>query len=283
MLVMSNIKHKAKIIITIELLMLSFSICCPDLLSSDNYNFSIQVWITKLSQGYRPLHLAALAGNDRWVKFLLDWGINPNNRNQWGETALHGLMAEKDYHWYNDIITLLLKAGTDPNLANAAGITPVHIAAGGNSTEILKLLMDYGGNLNSVDSQGNSPVHFAVANSNPGIIELMIENSANLNIRNHQGEYPLHWAVGNGNLLCVQILIDQGVDPDIQDYSGNTPLHWAVFGENPEMVELLIFNNCETEIVNHQQLSALDITEKYLKYSSNFWLIKQIILSADRN
>lgn len=262
---------------------LLFSFNQDNFLYSGCFYPSLKTWIAELSQGYSILHLAAMDGNESMVKFLLDMEVDPNQRNRWGETALQSLMAEKDYSDQLEMITLLLQAGTDPNSSNTAGITPVHIAAGGNSEQIMKLLIDFGGNLNSADSQGNTSVHFASANPDEEMIQLVVENSGDLNICNLSGESPLHWAVGNGNFFHVQILIDHGADLDIQDFSGNTPLHWAVFSENPDMVNLLISNNCDWRIKNNQHLTAGDIAEKYLNYSKNFSLIRQILISADQN
>lgn len=55
------------------------------------------------------------------VKYLLDRGLNPNNRNDNGETgllfALHGTPTP-------ELIQLLINYGADPQIPDNSGVTP---------------------------------------------------------------------------------------------------------------------------------------------------------------
>ncbi len=76
--------------------------------------------------GDTVIHDAARHRNPKWLKLLLENGASPNVRNNAsGATPLgRALIANGDKQF-----EMLLKAGADPNLADATGNTSLHIAA----------------------------------------------------------------------------------------------------------------------------------------------------------
>lgn len=76
--------------------------------------------------GDTVIHDAAGHRNPKWLKLLLENGASPNVGNSAnGATPLvRALIAERDEQF-----EMLLKAGTNPNLADATGNTPLHVAA----------------------------------------------------------------------------------------------------------------------------------------------------------
>ena len=80
--------------------------------------------------GRSLLYLAARNGYDDICRFLLDKGINVNETQSCGSTALHGA----SYYGNENVIDLLLAYGADPNIKNKYG----HLAADEAYKELIK-------------------------------------------------------------------------------------------------------------------------------------------------
>jgi ankyrin repeat protein len=117
--------------------------------------------------GQTPLMRAAGAGTSpEIIRFLLEAGANPNAQQEEGWTplmlaALSGIVASRSHPDARHNISLLLKAGADPNIvAKSNGgdpsFTALSVAAWGNDREAAKLLLEAGADPNLKDSNGNT-------------------------------------------------------------------------------------------------------------------------------
>jgi hypothetical protein len=68
--------------------------------------------------------------------------VNTRSPNPYGPTVLS--LASKAGH--SEVVRLLLEAGAQPNLHDAALVTPLHHAARGNHVRVVMLLLHYGAN-----------------------------------------------------------------------------------------------------------------------------------------
>uniref|UniRef100_A0A1X7SKQ1 Uncharacterized protein n=1 Tax=Amphimedon queenslandica TaxID=400682 RepID=A0A1X7SKQ1_AMPQE len=59
----------------------------------------------------RPLHTAALLGHNEVVSVLLSNGADPNIKNEYERTPLHNAASEG----HNKVVSVLLSNGADPN------------------------------------------------------------------------------------------------------------------------------------------------------------------------
>lgn len=99
--------------------------------------------LKKNEKGETELHVAAIKGNYRKVKLLIDQGHPVNVRDTAGWTPLH----EACNHGYVDIVNILLDFGADINDKGGPccdGITPLHDAAINGQLEVVDVLIKRG-------------------------------------------------------------------------------------------------------------------------------------------
>jgi ankyrin repeat protein len=138
-----------------------------------------------------------------------------------GET----LLFKAVYANNRPLIDALMAAGAKPNVANLAGIAPVHIAAGfKHSSAVLKQLIIHGAHINVPSRNGQYPLHLAVK-SDPVAVDTLIEQGAHINARDNDGNTPLHEAAVNAELGVLKLLIDARADINVANHQGRTPLH----------------------------------------------------------
>uniref|UniRef100_A0A0D9V3I5 Potassium channel n=1 Tax=Leersia perrieri TaxID=77586 RepID=A0A0D9V3I5_9ORYZ len=114
----------------------------------------------------------------------------------------------------------LLKRGLDPNESDNDGHTALHIAASKGNEQCVRLLLEYGADPNARDAVGKVPLWEALCEKHSAVIQLLVEGGADLS---SDGSTALHRAVCDGNVQMVEILLEHGVDIDKQDSNGWTP------------------------------------------------------------
>lgn len=73
------------------------------------------------------------------------------------------------------------------NWCNAAGKTPMHIAAQLGHTPMVQFLVDVGADSDMTDAQGNSPLHYASAYGHIDTLKVLLESGCSYNGRNAEG------------------------------------------------------------------------------------------------
>lgn len=170
---------------------------------------------TRTPLGNTVLMLAARkAGNSRTVKFLLEQGVNPNEANTYGATALMSAVASED-------------------------------------VECVKLLLDHGADINAkphmnepgfIWGGGRTPLMWAAFQGNEALIQLLIQRGAKVNDFAVVGT-ALTQAAWRGKAGAAKILLDAGAEVNHADLIAHyTPLHWAASSERsaPTLVSLLL-------------------------------------------
>ncbi|CAN6564208.1 unnamed protein product [Malus baccata var. baccata] len=177
------------------------------------------------------------------------------------------------------LLNQLLKRGLDPNESDNNGRSALHIASSKGSENCVLLLLDYGAVPNSRDSDGNVPLWEAILNGHEQIAKLLLDNGANLNsgdigqfactaaeqnrldllkeIVRHGGDVTrpkssgttaLHLAVSEDNVDIVKYLLDQGADVDKPDLHGWTP-RALVEQQGHEDIKSLFHSSKEPKVV----------------------------------
>ncbi|XP_030548298.2 potassium channel AKT1-like isoform X2 [Rhodamnia argentea] len=165
-----------------------------------------------------PLSLcfAAMRGDDLLLHQLLRRGLDPNEVDKNGRTAMHIAASMGSQH----CVTLLLEFGGDPNIKDSEGSVPLWDAIVGKHESVIKLLSDNGATISSGEVG-----HFActaVEQNNLELLEDIVKYGGDVTLPTSNGTTPLHTAVSEGNIEIVKFLLDQGADVDKSDVYGWT-------------------------------------------------------------
>ena len=111
------------------------------------------------SQGFTTLHLAVHSHNPMLLAYLLSQQLplTIDNEDSAGQTALQWACYQGDQL----SVTLLLKAGADPNKSDSSGLTAVHWAAVRGSVGCISKVVDAGGDCLKKDNSDMNPVDLA--------------------------------------------------------------------------------------------------------------------------
>ncbi|PFH57549.1 hypothetical protein XA68_14885 [Ophiocordyceps unilateralis] len=136
---------------------------------------------------------------------------------------------------------------------------------------IIRLLTTGRLDANAQDDNGNTALTRASAQGNVGVVRAVLKSGmARLNLRNHDGDTALLLAAGAGHANIVEMLGNQvwkterRMDMNVRSRDGgDTALTLAAENMDEEVVKkLMLTGHVLTELVNHNNESALDIAER---------------------
>ncbi|KAF8377087.1 hypothetical protein HHK36_030460 [Tetracentron sinense] len=198
---------------------------------------------------------ATMRGNDLLLHQLLKRGLDPNDSDNNGRTALHiaaSMGSEK-------CVLLLLENGADPNSKDSEGNVPLWEAILGRHEPVIKLLIDKGANISSGDVG-----HFACTAAEQNSLGLLqnINQGAEVDKPTSNGKTALHLAVCEGNTEIFKLLLDKGAEVDKPMSNGNTALHLAIYKGNAEIVKLLLDQGADVHTPNINGSTPWDMADQ---------------------
>lgn len=116
-----------------------------------------------------------------------------------GETAMHIVAQRRDQLW----IRFLAEQGTNPNIADKNGVTPLQIST----------------NLGHIEG-----------------VEALLKAGANVDVANSTGETPLISAILRRDVMMTRLLLASGANPDRSDNSGRTAREYAKLDGNTRVL-----------------------------------------------
>jgi ankyrin repeat protein len=235
----------------------------PDLINAKN------------ADGMAPLHYAAVRGQLRVARFLLEAKADLETRQRQDCTPLH--LAALGGH--KAMAELLLMRGADANARNDFQATPLHLAAAKGFTTLAELLLDKGAEVNPLCAGGDlvcdvskepagrykavvapgMPLHSAAASGGKALVELLLAHHADLEVTSPSGNTPLMVAASDGKSDTVAALLDAGANGNATGDHGASVLHWAVGGRSPEVMKLLLARKPRTDVVMDSDLTPLQV------------------------
>lgn len=214
------------------------------------------------AKGNTPLHIAAEQGSVEMATLLLDYGANPNIRNECGEygdgnwsvklgnagelrpvshadkSPLHIACESDDV----EMVELLLERGADPDLEDRASMTALHYAVEEGNEELLALLLKADANPalgNNAIGMDNTPFHHAISRGRYGMAKMLLDTGKFDVNKPGAGWLPLHLAARRGSVKIVEMLLEAGADPTAVDENGRTARTLAEVNKRAECVDIL--------------------------------------------
>ena len=211
------------------------------------------------AEGFTPLHMAAIHGNLKIVKKLVDLEADVNIVTTDGKNAaelahlneeleieeyLESKMASsqrtKEKEVDSELADFLMEAyGLSATYYLTEQLTELNLRSGwgkdppeGTGDKILKEYEE--------EKPGVTPLHIASGRINkPEIVDLLVMYGANVNAQDAEGFTPLHMAAIHGNLKIVKKLVDLEADVNIITTDGKNAAELAHLNEELEIEEYL--------------------------------------------
>ncbi|XP_035378273.1 ankyrin repeat and SAM domain-containing protein 1A-like isoform X3 [Electrophorus electricus] len=233
------------------------------------------------SNGYTPLHHAALNGHSDVVELLLRNEALANVADSKGCYPLHLAAWKGDQY----IVRLLIHQGPsypklneqssldprefkrsgpfDPyiNAKNNDNETPLHCAAQYGHSEVVRLLLEELTDPTMRNNRFETPLDLAALYGRLDVVKLLLCAHPNLLSTNTRKHTPLHLASRNGHLPVVEVLLAAGMDINYETEKGSALHEAALFGKT-DVVQKLLSAGINVNIVDSKNLTALDIAKE---------------------
>ncbi|KAM4544605.1 receptor-interacting serine/threonine-protein kinase 4 [Odontesthes bonariensis] len=225
-----------------------------------------------LDGGGSLLHHAITLANEEAVKFLLLNNANPNLANARGSTPLH-LATEKHLKPLAEL--LLGRRSTNVNAKDEDQYTALHWAAQNGDEAITRLLLDRSAAINETDGQGRTPAHVACQHGQENVIRVLLSRGADVRIKGKDNWTALHFASWQGHLGIAKLLVKQaGADVDGQTSDGRTPLHLASHRGQYRVARILIELGADVSMTSAGLTTPLHVAAETGHTSTSRLLIK---------
>ncbi|CAL8311470.1 unnamed protein product [Merluccius merluccius] len=208
--------------------------------------------------GAGPLHHAAGGGHVTLIQFITSV-VDPeelNSCDEQGSAPLHWAVVGNRAAGCRALLDL----GAQPNILNAALMSPLHLAISHGHNELVELLVSYSAtDCNLKGDLGNTPVMLACSINNCEALSILLQSGGRLCSQNKLGHFAIHAAAFSGATRSMEVILKVGEELghpmethiNFLDKSKSSPLHLAVRGGNIEAIRLCIRTGAR---VDQQQL-----------------------------
>ena len=188
-------------------------------------------------EGETPLMLAAGEGTCETVEAMLDLGAAINHVSETVVTPLTPLMCAAVCGNHR-AAKLLIERGAFLNQKDNEGNTAfLHAVSCGDLTTI-RVLINAGCPTSIINNQHHSALHIAAERGHHAVIPLLLDVGVHPKAVDHTMKTALSLAARHGNYECLLALSEVKSTLDIVDLFNCTPLHWAVAGNYQQCVKV---------------------------------------------
>ncbi|CAB0044230.1 unnamed protein product [Trichogramma brassicae] len=247
--------------------------------------------------GFTHFHVACKRGCHDVVERFLERGQDPDcPLPKTGDSPLHLAVISCDDT--TKVVKSLLRRGANPNLANHAGSTRVHIIASNGHEDTAKFFfkicddLQLSVDIDAKDELGRTALHWALVCCKKQLAEFLWKRGADLNVACKKGKTPLHlfgvYTDDNYYDDFIERFFEiwdkrQGTARvDAQDEFGNTPLHDALRYRHRQLVELLLRRGADPNLANNDGSTAVHlIAPSYIDNGDNDDLVEMFFDICD--
>jgi len=166
-----------------------------------------------------------------------------------GVAAAQSLLADSIRDGNRSIALELISEGTDVNVAEGDGTTPLHWAIYTADAPMVRTLLEHGARANVTNNFGATPLSEAVKVANVELVELLLDAGADATTVNADGQTNLMLAARTGSVEIAQLLLDRGVDIDAREaWRGQTALMWAADGRFAALTKALVERGADVTV-----------------------------------
>ena len=200
--------------------------------------------------------LALMERNVDAINVLLNVGADPNIADDDGDTCLHEVIRI-DYS--KEMILSIIEHGANVNAANNQNFTALKMACVKRNIDAVSVLLNAGADVNMADAAGDTCLHEAITgNFSREMLKAIVDNSANVNATNKWNETALELALMEGNVDAINILLNVLDEPNSADPDGETYLHNAVrMGCSAKAFQAIIDHGADVNAINKWNQTAL--------------------------
>lgn len=214
--------------------------------------------------GQTPLMYVAEWNTVEVLQVMIDAGASLEARDKKGNTALIYSLSG-NYQVAPPMVKALIAAGVNINAADNSGMTPLMLAARGESAEVIKALLEAGAAVNAKDNQGQTALMLAASeykyrDPTADVVNALIAAKADVNAINQYGQTALMLAAKTGYTNAVQLLLAAGAAVNAKDNLGQTALLFAADESRNatfNVIELLIAAKASVNDINKREQTAL--------------------------
>lgn len=163
--------------------------------------------------GNTPIFEAARAGQLAMVRWLIEHGAKPDEKNEWGDAPVNEAATMGHF----DVVWFLAEKGADLKAPHKD-----HVGGGHNalilsavrhrSVEALQKLKEHDVDLDTRHWNGNSALHEAARSGEKEIVAWLVKSGANISAINDSGEGPVAEAASMGHFDVLWLLLEAGAD-----------------------------------------------------------------------
>ena len=206
------------------------------------------------SEGFTPLHYAAYFGQEGTLELLLQTEVG-RTRGGPRHTAFSPLHCALVSGSEQCLQLLLAQSDAEVNSPDAAGFTPLHIAAARNLVISAKLLLSKGADINAKDARQRSPVMLAARAGHVGLVEALLEAGAEAECADSEGNTALHLACAAGMSKSANLFLRTATAEFVDRQNtaeGKSALHLAAGRGLVETTEILLGAGASVTCVDSQ-------------------------------
>lgn len=234
--------------------------------------------------GNTVLHLSIK--NVELCKLLINKGVDPNIKNDRGQTCLHLLFDPftfKDNKGTMELVKLILKNGGKPNIQNNEGDSPLHLMFQFNCIrkDYFGLLLSKGFNPNLKNNNGSTPFMVAIMTCDLGSLKILLHYKADIKIKDNSNLNILHLLAIRGDVKIFNFFLDKNVlNINDKTIDGANVFHIASMYRHLDIIKKLLSTNINIHVKTKEGQNALHLAfqlQGFYDIVDKFKLIKLLL------